>query len=452
MWGASLTESRDTVVEDWERVWIGPLTLALPPEWTVDLTEYGAVLQHPEVGEFFRPNVVVRHAVDARPIEAISARSIEAELQLNPTVHYSHVGVWETGDGNGRHHRFGYTSNGMGIIVNRWLGRDGSHAVELVASCQLIQSSDMEPTFAAIAASVESRGEIRLPNAIPTQEDDGWRPRLDEDATAAHGQPRESLAGLRRAARFTSEGPVLSTAAMDYLLSHADQSRIGRLEDQDSPEIAELRATGLVTPDGAYSSELRALLVPVRECAFVIHVTGAGRGAVTSLTLYVGAGAVFAAAGPSRDQILDPAEGGLTSDMLQIDLLRGESVPSEIAAWAGLLPAWCTAAHRFAVDQEAYGRHVMDGPEQDREDYAEMVGGRVWDQPWFQWSVAIDPVGPILDLTSCGEAGQFDSDFRASPIRMRYVGTEEVWTRLTESFVACLATLPDRSERERLSR
>lgn len=451
----------DTSMQDpsaWERVEVGALSLALPPNWTLELSDAGPLLLHPEVGEFFRPNMVVRHAKDDRPIEAISAQSIQAELRFNPGAHYLHADAQEwvvegTGTLQGRHHRFAYTAGGWGIVVNRWLIADGENAWELVGSCSLIQTDDMEPTFAAVAGSVvPGRDALQAAgssgSAAPT--DGGWRPRLDTLATARDQAPRETWGGLHRAARFSSEGPVLSYAAMDVLTRSAELTRLPRLmEPADQPAVDELRSAGLIDQKGRFSERLKLFLAPIRDASFAVHVTGMTGGTPTSMTCWIGDGTVLVAAGPSRDQLLSPVPDGVPNDRLQLDLLSGESVPAEIAAWAGLLPAWHRAGTSMTLDPDEYGRAVQEGPQTIE---GTLPDDRMVTQPWFQWSVAIDPLGPVLDLTGMGEAGQYLTDFSGTPLTLQAVSTDWVWTTLSQTYLAALAGLPSRAEREERDR
>lgn len=103
----------------------------------------------------------------------------------------------------------------------------------------------------------------------------------------------------------------------------------------------------------------------------------------------------------------------------------------------------------MTLDPDEYGRAVQEGPQTIE---GTLPDDRMVTQPWFQWSVAVDPLGPVLDLTGMGEAGQYLTDFSGTPLTLQAVSTDWVWTTLSQTYLAALAGLPSRAEREERDR
>ncbi|GAA4769039.1 hypothetical protein [Citricoccus nitrophenolicus] len=310
---------------------------------------------------------------------------------------------WERDAGLARAIITSRSENGRVLIGIEYLFIEAGWAVQLTATLTPPAYRALRPVFDGIAASAavadhagQGTGGAGMDQAI----------RLDEVASAAVGQPCERLDSVRSMGVYRSEGPVLSTDALELLVNLAQGSRPGRLTET-TPAMAELQEAELMT--GNQSTEEAGLILELlANPAAQITVQAHRGGTATDFQAWFNGSYAVIAAGPpagylDHEEVAHVGQSGYR----QLDLITTEQLAAGLFAWAGAGPAWVLVPETETVSQEQLMSHwdaVATAPS------AGAVDTAVWAEPWFIWTLNAVGTDSRLDEVvriSAGDRGTY---------------------------------------------
>lgn len=313
------------------------------------------------------------------------------------------VGWWERDAGPARSLVTSRSENGRVLIGIEYLFIEAGWAVQLTATLTPPAYRALRPVFDGIAASAavadhagQGAGGAGTDQVI----------RLDEVASAAIGQPCERLDAVRSMGVYRSGGPVLSTAALELLVTLAQGSRPGRLAET-TPAMVELQEAELMTghqPTEEAGLILELLANPAAQITVQAH---RGETATDFQAWFDGSYAVIAAGPPAgyldHEEVAHVGQSGYR----QLDLVTTEQLAAALFAWAGAGPAWVLVPETETLTQEQLMSHwdaVATAPS------AGAVDAAVWAEPWFIWTLNAVGTDSRLDEVvriSAGDRGTY---------------------------------------------
>ncbi|MFC7400857.1 hypothetical protein [Citricoccus sp. GCM10030269] len=395
------------VPSTWPLLTQGAASVPRPPDWVeVDEGSELLVMRHPYVDEAtFHPTIVVRSMPTSASLPALGAQAVAGVIGGMPGARLL---AHDRGEIHGRLARgqvYAYDAGVHTIVAERWLALAGAHAVEITAQCTVGQLEDMEPLFRAVldhtllTDSAVADGPMPEPVREPTR--DGF-------LAARSGLDVETLDRVSAAQPYTPVGPVLSDAAFRLVLDHIGQPSMNRSQAYSAHrEAAELVATGLMDPDGTFTEAFRLLTLPVAQSRQTIRVEGVHRGEVTQLDVWFGGGGATVASRASHAQLVhDDTSHAVPAGSVQVDVIREESVPLAIAAWAGVGPAWTVVTGEDQIDLDRFQARLDHGPQIGPPEGADDALLRLWAEPWFAWRVVMPGLERELSWLGAGAAGQ----------------------------------------------
>ncbi|GHD04237.1 hypothetical protein GCM10008096_11320 [Zhihengliuella salsuginis] len=433
----------------WIRRDVGTVHLNLPEAWeAVAAPQATAAFAHPALdGLGFRPNVVIRESVYSSSAAALAAYSLATTRAVfNNCYFVSHDEV-EIDGTEGRRQRYTYDGGGFSLVVERFLLVRGGHALELTTTAPIWMAYEVLEGNAFVAGSLswDRTGPAHAPGPADADPASGIRePRHDPWLTELAGHPVEDLSKLPAVQAFSSEGPLLDAATVEFLLQQHKRHRLGRFDLlSHQPMVDRLVEAELMEQDGRFGKSLEFMFGALREPDFTVAVDGRHEGVGTSLRVYAGAGRALVLAGAAASELVHGTGPGerVPEGSARFDVVGIEALPALIAAWAGVGPAWSVAGN---VTRLAAGDFLLgcDGTLQPPGD-ADAASRRLIEQPWFAWNMSIEGTGFERSWLNAGAAGQYavgaldDGGTEMSP-----VPSVQVWDVLMQELGAATIARP----------
>lgn len=408
-----MTQADPNTPSTWPLLTHGAATVPRPPDWVeVDEGPEVLVLRHPWVDEAtFHPTIVVRSMPTSASLAALGAQGVAGVVGGMPGARLL---AHDRGEIDGRPARgqvYAYDAGLHSIVAERWLALAGAHAVEITAQCTVGQLEDMEPLFRAVLdhASLTESAAVSGPMPEPVRE-----PTRDGFLAARSGLDVETLDRVSAAQPYSPVGPVLSDAAFRLVLEHVGLPAMERSRAFAEHRVAaELVATGLMDPDGAFTESFRLLTLPLSRSRETVRVEGVHLGGSTQLDVWLGGGGATVVSRASHAQLVHGDTGhAVPEGSVRVDVLREESVPLAIAAWAGVGPAWTVVTGEDRIPVDLFQARLDRGPEVGPPEGSDDALLRVWAEPWFAWRVVMPGLERELSWLGAGAAG---------PLRIRGV-------------------------------
>lgn len=317
------------------------------------------VLTFTQEFEGFTPNLVLTSVESTAPLTDASTTAVLAAPAQHSGAQLLAVDAWaldaDTDLARARRVLFAYHGDRTrDVLVSKWVWATGTHHVHLSASFLPSQAAAVTPTFDWVAARLRLRAsEADVARAADTRGEAA----LDEAITARTGHPFEDLRAAP-SVRFRSTGPVVSDAALEALLGGAARSRIGAARgvlaraDRVTETVAQLTSAGWIDA-GARLTELGSAVAAALSGGRHILTAQVRRGMRReTLVAYAGPRGVVVAHGPSLGEAVATAPGR------HIMLVAEEQLPTLVAAWLGLRPAWGAGDAGETVSADDLERHV----------------------------------------------------------------------------------------------
>lgn len=395
----------------WPRVRLGAVDLPCPPDWEQveqprDSREM-VVLRHPFLAaEAFHPTIVIRSQPTSASLPALGAQGIAGVIGGLPGARLLAHDRGEVGGIPARGQVYAYDAGTVTIVAERWLLLAGTQGVEITAQCTVEQVEDIEPLFHAVLDHTEITEQQSWAAAMP---EPLAEPPRDEFLSVRSGLDAESLDRVSGAQPYRPVGPVLSDDTFRFAIHHAGRERIGQMDMLAAPRAgAELVAAGLMEPDGELSESFRLLALPLSRARQSLRIEGAHLQAATQFDAWLGGGGVTVASRGSYAQWVQGNEATTVPDgFVCVDVIREESLPLAMAAWAGVGPAWTVMSTIDRIPIDLFERRLAQGPVVNPPDGADEPMLRMWKQPWFAWRVTMPGLERELSWLNAGAAGQY---------------------------------------------
>lgn len=414
--------------QHWEWEIAGPVTLPRLGAWQ-RLDERGAamVLAHPEVpAGTFRPNLVLRIGQsEGGSLATLSTRALIATLQSFDSAHVVSHEEATLGEHPARRQKFTYDQGGQAVCVDRWFCVLGDLSIEITSSFAPDQMIGMESLLHRMV-SLAQVAPVRLAPLHATLPE----PALDVVASQHLGRPLEDLSRVAAVQPYRSQGPIISDASLEMLLQSADRGRAGVTDRlRRRAELAELSSAGLLSRSGEMNEAGRRLVAPLQGRPFSFTVGAQHAGMATAVQVWVGTADALLVSGPAPAAA--PTAPAPAPGQVQVDLVSSAQLPSTLASWLGVGPAWSYVGEHLAITPQAFERRLERGPAGSAP--ASDPGlVRLWDQPWLAWTVQ-ETGAPVPEHTwlSAGTAGQHLAYINAAgSMELEPFASSAVWSVL----------------------
>lgn len=322
----------------------------------------------------FRPNLVLTSVPTSTPLADASVTALLGAGAQHPAAQVYSTDVWDADETDaaprGRRVVFGYRADdARDVIVHKWVWATGAHHVHLSASCLPSHVTALAPTFEWIAQQLR----LSAPAAeVAAAAGLSGTALIDAAASDRAGFVLEDLAAVSNPP-FRSEGPVVSTAALQVLLSASEQRVLpfrglfSRAE-RDSEHAAQLTEAGWVSAHGRVTPEGAAVAETLRAGRLVASVKTRRGGRAEHLTAYAGRDGVLVLHGPT------PTEDPLASeDLRYAKVVPPDRLPGLIAAWVGLRPYWPFSDVGERVSSASLERHLAAEDDAETEPWTELL-------------------------------------------------------------------------------
>lgn len=245
---------------------------------------------------------------------------------------------------------------------------------------------------------------VAAPAAAPTEELP--EPQRDEFmATVGYDVERVSRIGATQP--FSSHGPVVSEAVMQFLLDHRDGKKLEKLQLLGMGKLrSELLDAGLLEPHGHLTDWFGFHARALEQSPHLIQIEGHFGTISTSLTLWMGGEQVLVAVGPSYAQVvLGSKDGAIDPEKVRLDVVSPAQIAGTVASWVGLAPAWTVQSETDRVDLGSFsGRMEGFAPVPDAGDSAL---ARLWAEPWLAWRMTAEATELARGWLNAGAAGHY---------------------------------------------
>lgn len=355
----------------------------------------------------FVPNLVLTSVASTAPLADASTVALHAARAQHPGAFVVAVDLWhppsDESAPRGRRITFVYRAeDGQDVVVAKWVWATGTHHVHLSASCAPSEWTGYSPVFDGVAAHLALTADPADVAAAAAAVGDAP---LDAAVSARAGHPLEALDGVP-APTFVSAAPLVSTAALQALLTGATKSRMGAAygvlarADRGTPQAQELQDAGWIEADGRLTRDGGAAGVALAANQHLL---------TAQMRRGDGAALLIAYAGPRGVLVLhDPAlaEGGATDPdgpRRHAAILDPEHLPMFVSAWLGLAPGWPVSEVDERITADELARHV--GASDDTvEAWTEVLlrtgNGELYDvispsRGWLHLGAPVDGIHPL---------------------------------------------------------
>ena len=217
------------------------------------------------------------------------------------------------------------------------------------------------------------------------------------------GEPLEDLSRIAASQPFRSAGPSLDRADVEALVTLDRTLRLRRTAP------AGLVAAGLVDERGRLTDDGRTVTAALTSPTGRLRVESARGSTPLVLDVYLRSGWALVLSTASPAALTAPPRGEdivTTATGLGLDYVDVAQVPTMIASWVGLAPAWSLATSPQDLPESLVRRRV-DDPGTPPPASADANLRHAWEQPWFLWTLqaASSPTGRVL--VNAGRAGHF---------------------------------------------
>ncbi|MFC0249904.1 hypothetical protein ACFFIO_15460 [Citricoccus parietis] len=430
-----MTAPNSPAPTSWPRVRLGAADLPCPPDWEQveqpHRSQEMVVLRHPFLAaEAFHPTIVVRSEPTSASLPALGAQGIAGVIGGLPGARLLAHDRGEVGGLPARGQVYAYDAGTVTIVAERWLLLAGTHGVEITAQCTVEQVEDIEPLFHAVldhtVITELQSGAAAMPEPLAEPPRDGF-------LAARSGLDAESLDRVSGAQPYRPVGPVLSDDTFRFAIHHAGRERIGKMDLLAAPRAgAELVAAGLMEPDGELREGFRLMVLPLSLARQSIRIEGVHLQASTQFDAWLGGGGVTVASRASHAQWVQGDETTAIPDgFVCVDVIREESLPLAMAAWAGVGPAWTVMSTIDRIPMDLFERRLEQGRGVPPPDGADEPMLRMWEQPWFAWRVIMPGLERELSWLNAGSAGQYHiGQGHDGSMRLLAEPSGSVWTTL----------------------
>lgn len=403
----------------WPRVGVGAISIPCPPEWEEVEQRQGSqdlvVLRHPFLAaDAFHPTIVLRSEPMSASLPALGAQGIAGVIGGIPGARLLAHDRGEVDRLPARGQVYAYDAGDVTIVAERWLLLAGAHGVEITVQCTVEQVEDISPLLHAIlghaAVTAQGHGTAAMPEPIA-------EPPRDAFLAERSGLDVESLDRVSAAQPYRPVGPILPDDAFRFALQHAGRDRLGRMDLIAAPrEGADLVAAGLMEPDGELTRAFQLMGLPLSKARQTVRIEGVHLGSSSQFDAWLGGGGVTVASRGSHGQLVHGDGPGaqpegehhhVPAGAVRVDVVREESLPLAMAAWAGFGPAWTVMSTLDRIPLDLFEQRLEHGPEVGPPDGADEPMLRMWEQPWFAWRVTMPGLDRELSWLNAGAAGQY---------------------------------------------
>lgn len=390
------------------------------PNWFERSEFEGAdlVLTPVERPEGFVPSLVLTSVASTAPLTDASTVALHAARTQHPGALVVAVDVWHPPSDDsaprGRRIVFVYRAeDGQDVVVAKWVWATGTHHVHLSASCAPSEWTGYSPVFDAIAAQLSLTAD---PDDVAAAAVGTGDASSDATVSARAGYPLESLDGVP-APMFVPAAPLVSTAALQALLTGATKSRMGAAygvlarADRATPQAQELHDAGWIEADGRLTRDGGAAGVALAANQHLLTAQMRRGDRAALLVAYAGPRGVLVLHDPAM------SEGGAAAEtdgtVRHAAVLDPEHVPMFVSAWLDLAPGWPVSEvdERITADELAAHVRATDDTVEAWTDVLLRNGrGELYDviSPSHGWLHVEAPVDGIHPLRAEPTAAVFD--------------------------------------------
>lgn len=400
--------------------------MTLPEHWSAedirDEIELLAVLKAKE--GVFAPNLVVTLNPYSGSMAEFLASAVGNLAQTLTDVQFIDVTLWnrdrelpEDAAAEGRAITYTHVSPSSGDILRttEWLFIEGGLAVQATGTTAAQDWMFLAPELEQIASSLALAESVMAPTPVDRTLPDGA---LDALASSELGYPVESISGLGRQQHYDYAGEWVRGASFALVDEMAEGFKVGRLQADDyRAELDDLARAGLV--EGTKLTEAGEFIqLHLQDPDASFRISGAGAGGESHYQAWAYGPSVLVAAGPGCHAQTGLQDAGAPSlDHVNVQILPLSALARDMAAWAGVGPAWALPALPAGLSQEQFAQRWAGNTEPPAG--ANAVLKALWEQNWFTWEFAAHGVESAVEPYAYLHGG---------PLGLYRVGSEDATT------------------------